>query len=73
MREIQGGESQELSKGTAGQAWVEAGKGPPPPQVQAQWREEGPDKDRVKDRSNQKSLWRGAVGGRDGSLKHLNR
>lgn len=32
-REIQGGESQELSKGKAGQAWVEAGKGPPPPQV----------------------------------------
>ena len=46
----QGGESQRLSKGKAGQAWVEAAKGPSPPQVQTQWREEGPDKDRVKDR-----------------------
>ena len=34
VREIQGGESQELSKGKAGQAWVEAAKGPPPPQVE---------------------------------------
>lgn len=49
VREIQGGESQELSKEKAGQAWVEAGEGPPPPQVLTQWREEGPDKDRVKD------------------------
>lgn len=31
---VQHGESQELSEGKAGQAWVEAGRGPPPPQVQ---------------------------------------
>lgn len=41
------GENQELSEGKAGQAWVEAGKGPPPPRYTQSGGEEGHDQDRL--------------------------
>lgn len=39
------GENQELREGKAGQAWVEAGKGPPPPRYTQSGGVEGNDRD----------------------------